>query len=200
VAFAWNSTGGLRYAEAGTGTAPALVVIDGQGGRRPGRAQDLLAEERRVLFFSLPDAGGVDEAAGRIGAALDGLGIGAFDVMGHGAGASVALALAFQRKDGVRSVVLAAPLALDAAGTPPEFLEEVSQPVLALFGTNDAKAPPESGDRYRARLKDCNLMFVYDAAHELDLDRPEAVAFIVGEFLGRHDQFLVSREDGRAFP
>lgn len=86
------------------------------------------------------------------------------------------------------------------AGELERRMGDIEAPVLALFGIDDPLAPPELGDRYRANLRDCNLMFVYDAAHLADLDRPEAVAFIAGEFLARKDQFLVSREDGRAFP
>jgi pimeloyl-ACP methyl ester carboxylesterase len=76
----------------------------------------------------------------------------------------------------------------------------LKRPVLALFGTNDPIAPPESGGRYRAALPDCNLMFVYDAAHAIDIDRPEAVASIALEFFERHDLFLVSRDSGVTFP
>ncbi len=79
-------------------------------------------------------------------------------------------------------------------------LGELKRPVLALFGTDDPIAPPESGDRYRALLPDCNLMFVYDAAHAIDIDRPEAAAFIALEFFERQDLFLVSRESGLIFP
>jgi hypothetical protein len=43
-------------------------------------------------------------------------------------------------------------------------------------------------------------MFVYDAAHAIDIDRPEAVAFMAFEFFERRDLFLVSRESGVTFP
>jgi pimeloyl-ACP methyl ester carboxylesterase len=237
MAFAWHSiaAGGdtLRYAEAGAG--PALIVIDGIGGRRPSPAHALLAESRRVLVFALPEDETAAVQARRIGAVLDALNIRSFDLMGHGLGAAATLHLALERKAAARALCLVAPLALAAPelgalapaalhahperhpdppvlhagrarallGDPGEIerrMAEIAQPVLALFGIDDPLAPPEQGGRYRAALKTCNLMFVYDAAHLIDLDRPEAVAFIAGEFLGRHDQFLVSREDGRAFP
>lgn len=230
----------LCFAESGGGAA--LVVIDGLGGARPGRAQALLAETRRVLVFGLPDVDGDARHLARLlAAALDGLGLESFDLMGHGVGASVAMWLAVERPKAVRGLIVLAPVALDAGAAaaqlangaldasvlhahpdrhpaPPHPARERVQrllggnaelepslgalevPVLALFATNDPLAPPEAGDRYRAALRDCNLMFVYDAAHLVDLDRPEAIAFIAGEFLGRKDQFLVSREDGQAFP
>jgi pimeloyl-ACP methyl ester carboxylesterase len=79
-------------------------------------------------------------------------------------------------------------------------VRELKLPVLALFGTEDPLAPPESADRYRAALADCNLAFVYDTAHALDLERPEAVAQWTLEFLERRDLFLVSRESGLTAP
>jgi hypothetical protein len=69
--------------------------------------------------------------------------------------------------------------------------------VLVLCGTKDGS---ESGDRYRALLPDCHFMFVYDAGPAIGTERPEALAFIALEFFERRDLFLVSRENGRAFP
>ncbi|MGH7088851.1 MAG: alpha/beta fold hydrolase [Stellaceae bacterium] len=218
----------LGYVEAGDG--PVLAVLDGLSGLRPGSLHVQLAATRRVIVFARPDADGA-AAARLVAAGLGALGIEAFDLMAHGAGAGTALWLALLRPRAVRSVILVAPLALGAAAplagltaaalhahperhpAPPlpvrgladpgaleQRMADIEAPVLALFGTEDPLAPPEWGDRYRARLAACNLMFVYDAAHLVDFDRPEAVAFIAGEFLDRKDQFLVSREDGRIFP
>jgi pimeloyl-ACP methyl ester carboxylesterase len=79
-------------------------------------------------------------------------------------------------------------------------VRELKLPVLALFGTEDRLAPPESADRYRAAMADCNLAFVYDAAHAIDIERPEAVAQWTLDFLERRDLFLVSRESGLTLP
>lgn len=85
----------------------------------------------------------------------------------------------------------------------PEFearLAGLKIPVLALFGTRDKLASPEAAHLYREKLPDCNLMFIYDAAHAIDADRPEAVCSVAGDFLARQDQFLVSTESALLNP
>ena len=69
--------------------------------------------------------------------------------------------------------------------------------VLVLSGTKDQSA---AGERWRALLPDCHFMFVYDAGPLIGAERPEALAFIALEFFERRDLFLVSRENGMAFP
>jgi pimeloyl-ACP methyl ester carboxylesterase len=46
--------------------------------------------------------------------------------------------------------------------------------------------PPEMGRIYREIMPNCHLVFVYDAGHAIDGDRPEAFASIVSDFLERH--------------
>lgn len=72
-----------------------------------------------------------------------------------------------------------------------ERLARLRHSVLALFGTADKVTPPEGAHLFREILPNCHIMMVYDAAHAIDADRPEAVASIVGDFLARKDQFLV---------
>jgi len=64
-------------------------------------------------------------------------------------------------------------------------------PVLVLFGTKDQMIPPEMGRVYCERLPNCHFILVYDAAHEADADRPEAFSALAGDFLQRHEGFLV---------
>ncbi len=73
-------------------------------------------------------------------------------------------------------------------------------PVLLLFGTMDRMIPPEIGRMYCERLLNCHLVLVYDAGHEVDADRPEAFASVVGDFVQRHEEFLVSRQSGLINP
>jgi len=73
-------------------------------------------------------------------------------------------------------------------------------PVLVLFGTEDQMTPPELGRQYRALLPDAHLVFVYDAAHAIDRDRPEAFAATVSDFLARQAQFVVRQESGLRYP
>jgi pimeloyl-ACP methyl ester carboxylesterase len=65
-------------------------------------------------------------------------------------------------------------------------------PVLVIFGTLDAFLPPELARVYRELLPNCNTVFVYDAAHEVDADRPEAFVSLVNDFYDRHEAFLVN--------
>jgi hypothetical protein len=178
------------YWEAGSGET--LVAIVGDGGL-PTRAHALLAERRRLIIFATTaDPRTQQEAARRIGAAVGALGIERFDLMGEGAGAATALWLALAAEAGVDCVVLAAP-----DGPPDDAFCRMQRPVLVLAGTKDRS---DAGDRYRTLLPDCHFMFVYDASPAIGSERPEALAFIALEFFERRDLFLVSRENGMAFP
>jgi pimeloyl-ACP methyl ester carboxylesterase len=188
--------GTLVYAEAGSGEA--VIAIGESATAAP--ALEELANGRRVMLVA-QDGSAPETLARRIAAALDRMGVARFDVIGHGAGAAAALWLGVAKPEAVGAIVLAAPTALNERGSELERrLPEMKRPVLALFGTNDRAAPPEEGGRYRAVLPDCHLMFVYEAAHEIASDRPEALAFIAREFFERRDLFIVSRASGLAFP
>jgi len=73
-------------------------------------------------------------------------------------------------------------------------------PTLVLFGTEDRLTPPELGRIYRELLPQCHLVIVYDAAHVIFADRPEAFAAIVGDFLERRAEFVMRRESGLLYP
>jgi pimeloyl-ACP methyl ester carboxylesterase len=73
-------------------------------------------------------------------------------------------------------------------------------PVLLLFGTLDRMAPSELGRLYCEKLPNCSFVLVYDAAHEVDADRPEAFVALANDFLERQGGFLVSQHSSRLFP
>jgi pimeloyl-ACP methyl ester carboxylesterase len=75
-------------------------------------------------------------------------------------------------------------------------LPGLSVPTLVVFGTEDRLTPPEMARFYRQHYGNAHLMLIYDAAHLVDLDRPEAVAEVVGDFLARKERFLVSEQSG----
>jgi pimeloyl-ACP methyl ester carboxylesterase len=79
-------------------------------------------------------------------------------------------------------------------------LAELPHPVLALFGTADRVTPPEGAHLYRELLPNCHIMLVYDAAHAIDADRPEALASVVADFLARKDHFLVRNRSDLVHP
>ena len=79
-------------------------------------------------------------------------------------------------------------------------LATLPHPVLALFGTADRVTPPEGAHLFREILPHCHIVLVYDAAHAIDADRPEALAAVVGDFLARKDGFLVRDTSGLVQP
>jgi pimeloyl-ACP methyl ester carboxylesterase len=60
--------------------------------------------------------------------------------------------------------------------------------------------PPETGRVYRAQMPNCNYVLVYDAGHDVGADRPEAFSSLVGDFLERHEAFIVSQKSSLLNP
>jgi pimeloyl-ACP methyl ester carboxylesterase len=73
-------------------------------------------------------------------------------------------------------------------------------PTLVLFGTLDRSIPPEMGRIYREMMPNCHLVLVYDAGHALDMDRPDAFASVVSDFLLRREGFIVTAQSGLINP
>jgi pimeloyl-ACP methyl ester carboxylesterase len=71
---------------------------------------------------------------------------------------------------------------------------------LILFGHDDGMINPINGRTYRRLMKNSILTYVYDAAHDIQSDRPEAFADIVGDFLRRGMHFLINEDDGLINP
>jgi pimeloyl-ACP methyl ester carboxylesterase len=72
-------------------------------------------------------------------------------------------------------------------------LRQLATPTLVLFGTVDGVIPTEMGHIYKELMPNCHLVFVYDAAHRISTDRPEAFTEVVADFLERHEAFVISR-------
>jgi hypothetical protein len=49
-------------------------------------------------------------------------------------------------------------------------------------------------------MRNSSLQYVYDAAHDIQSDRPEAFADVVGDFLERGMKFLINDQDGLINP
>jgi pimeloyl-ACP methyl ester carboxylesterase len=79
-------------------------------------------------------------------------------------------------------------------------LKDLNVPALAVFGTEDRITPYRAARLYREVFPDCYIAMVYDAAHAIDADRPEAVAEIVSDFIERQDKFLVTGQSGVIHP
>jgi len=81
-----------------------------------------------------------------------------------------------------------------------EGLRRLGIPVLVLFGTQDGVIPPAMGRVYKELIATSHLTFVYDAGHGLMVERPEAFAEVVADFLERTDAFVISRTKTTVFP
>jgi pimeloyl-ACP methyl ester carboxylesterase len=81
-----------------------------------------------------------------------------------------------------------------------EGLRRLKVPTLVLFGTHDSVTPAGMGRVYKELIADAHLVFVYDAGHALMVERPEAFAEVVTDFLERTDAFIISRTKSVVFP
>lgn len=68
-------------------------------------------------------------------------------------------------------------------------------PTLVLFGTLDHVIPNTMGRLYKELMPNCQLSLVYDAGHVIAAERPEAFVEVVGDFIERHEAFVISRTE-----
>lgn len=76
-----------------------------------------------------------------------------------------------------------------------ERMQSCGVRTLVLFGEFDGVIPVENGRTYRRHMSNCSFQIVHDAAHDIQGDRPEAFADVVGDFLRRGMAFLVPDKD-----
>jgi pimeloyl-ACP methyl ester carboxylesterase len=73
-----------------------------------------------------------------------------------------------------------------------ERIGEIRQPVLILHGTEDRIIGTESVQLLKSRLKRAFLVYIWDAAHNIEVDQPERLLSVVQSFLERSDAFMVN--------
>jgi pimeloyl-ACP methyl ester carboxylesterase len=76
-----------------------------------------------------------------------------------------------------------------------DLLPEMAVRTLVLFGDRDGIIPPHNGRTWRRLLPNCCFILVHDAAHDIQGDRNEAFADVVGDWLSRGWQFLLPDQD-----
>jgi pimeloyl-ACP methyl ester carboxylesterase len=81
-----------------------------------------------------------------------------------------------------------------------EKMAQLKVPVLALFGTSDSIVSTSAARVYCELLPKCFTMMMYEASHSIDLDRPQAVATVMRNFLENKESFVVNRESGLISP
>jgi pimeloyl-ACP methyl ester carboxylesterase len=68
---------------------------------------------------------------------------------------------------------------------------EIDCGTLILHGTQDVRVPAEAVQMLRHEIPYSQLMYIYDAAHGLDIDQPERVGEVIEDFLMRGEAFIV---------
>lgn len=72
-------------------------------------------------------------------------------------------------------------------------ISEVKSQTLILHGTEDRIIGRESVQLLRSRLSRSFLVYVWDAAHNIEVDQPERMLALVEGFLERSEAFVVNR-------
>ena len=174
----------IRYREAGQG----VPLVHLQGDLRLTPAHDVLARRFRVLVIETP----ADRSPATIVQAVTALGLDTFNLLAASSAGGMARRLALQAGARIPAVVLEAPVG-DGDAELERRLPGLATPTLVLCGTRGDGEAPGRGRAYTARLPAGHLVFVYDATDDIGADRPEAFAEVVGDFLERHEAFVISR-------
>lgn len=75
-------------------------------------------------------------------------------------------------------------------------LGEIAALTLVMLGTKDGRMTPQSVQLIKERMERAFLVYVYDAAHNIEVDQPDRFASLVGDFLKRGEVFLVNQHEG----
>lgn len=89
----------------------------------------------------------------------------------------------------------------------PDYDEQVAArlakcqiPTLVVFGDRDGIVPAENGRTFRRLMPNCTYLLIHDAAHDIQGDRPEALAAAVNDFLTRGLLFLIPENSNQINP
>jgi pimeloyl-ACP methyl ester carboxylesterase len=174
----------MHYREAGQGAS--LVHLPGGDVLTP--AHDVLARDHRVVVVDPPDTA---LSPATLLLALQRLGLDAVDLLASGPSAGAALRFALHAPQHVRALVLESPEGRDADVE--RRLPELATPALVLAGTDDAIGPSALARACKERMANGHLVYVYAAGASIAAERPEAFLEVVGDFLERHEAFVISR-------
>ncbi len=73
-----------------------------------------------------------------------------------------------------------------------EKIASIDKLALILHGTADRIIPKESVQRLKSRLPRSYLVYIWDAAHVIEVDQPERMLAVLGSFLERSEGFMVN--------
>ncbi len=78
----------------------------------------------------------------------------------------------------------------------PARLAEIDALTLILHGTKDGAVPAGSMQFIKQCIPRAFLIYVYDAAHAIEIDQPEKISELVVDFLTQGEAFLVNTGAG----
>ena len=70
---------------------------------------------------------------------------------------------------------------------------DIACQTLILHGTLDVRVPASGVQMLKERIPSSQLVYVYDAAHSLELDQPDRVGALIEDFLVRGEAFIVNQ-------
>ena len=76
----------------------------------------------------------------------------------------------------------------------------VSAATLVVFGQEDRLVSRRAGGVWKGAVPNCHICFVYDAGHAVGVDRPDALARLVPDFVQRREAFVVENRSGLILP
>ena len=62
---------------------------------------------------------------------------------------------------------------------------------LTVFGQEDRMVSRQAGHLWKERMPNCSVCYVYDAGHAVGVERPDALATVVLDFVERRETFIV---------
>jgi pimeloyl-ACP methyl ester carboxylesterase len=176
----------LRHTDSGSGNAVLLL----QTAQKSALA-DRLAQDFRLVTLDLHDCKPERNLAEAIGRTARQLGIAKYCLIAESELAELAIAHATGSGDSVEALVLLAPAYPSNDNSDDLRLEEIRAPTLVLFGTRDQVVPPETGRNYARRIPKCFYTLVYDAGHDIGIDRPQSLYAVVRDFLEHREKFII---------
>ncbi|GGL79631.1 alpha/beta fold hydrolase [Wenxinia marina] len=72
-------------------------------------------------------------------------------------------------------------------------LGEIEATTLILIGTEDPVVPPEAAATLKREIRQSQRVFVFDAAHSIEVDQPDRVGRLWQDFLARGRGFVLNR-------
>jgi pimeloyl-ACP methyl ester carboxylesterase len=79
-----------------------------------------------------------------------------------------------------------------------ERLSSIRQMTLILHGTADLLCTREGMQALKAKLQRSFLVYIYDAAHAIEVDQPERMLKLTEDFLEHSEAFVVNWDTGRS--